>query len=119
METKHASIELSYRCQDKLEQNFDQVMKLNKLSADSKEETEAKFAALRHKVVTWMPNFSKYASEELYAKNLRFVLPNAGLLEDEDKHLWDDMEQRIKYDTNAEMWGFEDGETPVTVRYKG
>ena len=53
-----------------------------------------------------MPNFTKYESQAQYSKNLRLVLPKAAVLAAEENKLWDTMLQRIKYDTNEEMWGF-------------
>lgn len=53
-----------------------------------------------------MPNFTKYANYTgLQLEKLVLIAPNEDNPKDKAK-LWEMMEQRLKFDSDADMWGF-------------
>ena len=94
-------------------------MKINEQFAEAKIDVEKKLTELRNKVVSWFPNFTKYAEEKSYEDRLRLVLPYQGLTDVDEANLWDTMQQRLKYDADKHMWGFQEGETPDLVEFRG
>ena len=94
-------------------------MTINEQYTEAKTDAEKKLTELRNQVVSWFPNFTKYADERGYEDRLRLVLPYQGLTDVDEANLWDTMQQRLKYNADKHMWGFQEGETPDLVEFRG
>lgn len=53
-----------------------------------------------------MPNFTKYENHDCFSDGLKFIAPNEVLTEEQRNDLWETMNQRLKYDSDGDMWGF-------------
>ena len=94
-------------------------MKLYHSGNEARVRAEAKLRELQERVAVWMPNFTKYESETCFSEGLRLILPDTLMDTQTQTELWDTMHQRLKFNEDSDMWGFQEDESPSNLYFQG